>query len=562
MLKLIYGFFFSLLLLSNYSIAEEKKEKNPKKEVLKLLDNKNFFKELDRKIGYYNGLLIEKKKEFDYLEKDEKSSVNTLIKLNKEIEKLKDKIYALKLKKAQKKGILKEIQQSLKFVKSNEISKDYKEAVKSFSEGNIQKAQEILNQTKINTIKSKIKDLQLDASNQLLLKANIYLYQNKIDKAKIAFKESIKTIETFSNTFAYGLFLESQNKLAMAETYFNKAKARYNSLDEYATVLNSLGSLYFKTNRYKKAERYYIASMRTFKKLLKLNKELYLPEVAIVLNNVGNLYYQNNRLDRAKTTYNQVLGIFEELNNRYKDERHNADIAMVLNNLGNLYHKMGLTDEAIETYKKSLKLREDLARENPAHNVELAMVLNNLGSLYYDISLHKKAEEAFKKSYDIRKKLAKINPEAYEVELAMGANNLGNHYNKIGEPEKAEKFHKEALRIYTKYARLNPSAYDYHKGVSLNNLALVYEKLNQKKKAKEYYEKALKIRKKLAKQNIEAYGIDLARTKLSYGFFIGGDQGEILIKEAITLLKRYRGVHTAQKLIEIGESMLKRLSIR
>ena len=108
----------------------------------------------------------------------------------------------------------------------------------------------------------------------------------------------------------------------------------------------------------------------------------------------------------------------------------------------------------------------------------------------------------------------------------------------------------------SRFIKKNRRVYEVVLGITLNNLAKLYDESRQNVKAMEYYKKVLKLRKRLAKQNPKAYRLDLGKTKLSFGFFLKGDKGAVIIREAVAIFKEYRHLPIANKLIETADKML------
>ncbi len=126
-------------------------------------------------------------------------------------------------------------------------------------------------------------------------------------------------------------------------------------------------------------------------------------------------------------------------------------------------------------------------------------------------------------------------------------------YSKLNKFKEAKKAHRRSLKIREGLAKTNQFAYNSDLAMSLNNLTLLY---NQIKKSKEIYMEALKIYKELAKNNFQTYGIELAKT-LVMGVALFHQPIESL-DEAEKILKKFRGVPKAERLLKIIYSIKKR----
>ena len=519
------------------------------------IDEKKVVKELNEKIAYFEDLKHNMEKKLKILEKNLDHNLNKVLNLSAKLKEINKKIYAIRLKRDDRIKVIKKIEDSLKFVNKKDISKEYKEALKYFSKGDVKKASKALNVKGLNDDLIRLNRFKRELANRWLLKANISLYQQNDKLAIYAFRKSIKIIETFSNTYSYGSFLQSQKFYTKAKEFYQKAYKLYGTSYEKAVVQNSLADIYVLNNNFKKAEKLFINSVNIFKKLLIMNEDKYIDDAALVLNNLGNLYYQTNKLQKAKKLYNQVYGIYDDLNFK-NPQKYRSQKAMALNNLGNLYKLLGKKNSAFKAYKEALDIRNELASEDFAKKFDTTQVMNNLGNLYYENKQIKSAENLYKKSYIIRKRLAEVNPSIFNSELAIAANNLANLYKDSAEYKKAEKLYLEALKIYGKLIKRDKMVYEVVLGITLNNLAKLYDESHQNVKAMKCYKKVLKLRERLAKKNPKAYRIDLAKTKLSYGFFLKGDKGILIIKEAIKIFEDYDHLPIANELLNTANKML------
>nr|AAQ75163.1 TPR domain protein [Alvinella pompejana epibiont 7G3] len=167
--------------------------------------------------------------------------------------------------------------------------------------------------------------------------------------------------------------------------------------------------------------------------------------------------------------------------------------------------------------------------------VKKAVILNNMAIAYSKLNKLKEVKKAHRRSLKIREELAKTNQFAYNSDLAMSLNNLANLYNKLNQIEEAKKKYIEALNIYKKLAKNNPSTYNSNVAMTLYNLTLLY---NQIKKSK------------------ETYGIELAKT-LVMGVALFHQPIENL-DEAEEILKKFRGVPKAERLLKIIYNIKKR----
>ena len=123
-----------------------------------------------------------------------------------------------------------------------------------------------------------------------------------------------------------------------------------------ATTLNNLAVLYDDTQRFDKAEEYYLRALEIRERLAKAHPEAYEADVAMTLNNLAVLYKNTQRFDKAEEYYMRALEIYERLFSQWPD-LYASDVQMVLENLLMLeLVKQGTHKTSLSFWKKLKKL--------------------------------------------------------------------------------------------------------------------------------------------------------------------------------------------------------------
>ncbi len=316
-----------------------------------------------------------------------------------------------------------------------------------------------------------------------------------------------------------------------------------------AATYNNLGALYANTQKMKEAETAYLQALEIQKRLATNNPATFEPYLATTYNNLGALYAHTQKMKEAEMAHLQALEIRKRLatNNPAFFE---SELATTYNNLGNLYSTTQRMKEAETAHLQSLEILKRLATNNPAtFEPYLATTYNNLGALYAHTQKMKEAEEAFLQALEIRKRLATHNPETFEPYLATTYNNLGALYAHTQKMKEAEMAHLQALEILKKLAKNNPVTFEQNLAKSYNNLGILYSDTQKMKEAEKAYLQGLEILKKLAKNNPVAFEPDLATTYNNLGALYSDTQrnkeAEDAYLKALEIQKRLATNHPA-----------------
>jgi predicted enzyme related to lactoylglutathione lyase len=165
-----------------------------------------------------------------------------------------------------------------------------------------------------------------------------------------------KIIDELKDSYEKGSGISVWNKLithsvAVAKS-FNKSEH-----EDYATLLNNIGSVYDKIGDYNKALEFYEKALNIRKKVLGTEH----PNTATSYNNIGSTYDSMGDYNKALEFYENALNIREKVLGT-----EHPDTATSYNNIGGVYDSMGDYNKALEFYEKTLQIfKKALGTEHP-----------------------------------------------------------------------------------------------------------------------------------------------------------------------------------------------------
>ena len=399
--------------------------------------------------------------------------------------------------------------------------------------GELEKADSLLNTIDINKEMNDIKTLNRDIEEkESMLAKEKEIRKNKIETACMYWRgkydialqnmqydsaavyvKNLADVDTcnFDNVFECANFFYKQNRFKEAEEYYIKIlkkieqESNSNKNIRIDNLYNNLAVLYSDTQRFKESEDMHKAAIEIQERLAKENPKAYEPDLASAYNNLASLYYKIQRLDESEKIYKAAIEIWERLA-KETPKAYEHHLAMLYNNFAVLYKDIQRYDESEKMYKAAIEIRERLVKDNPkAYEPDLAGSYCNLAMLYNEIQRFDESEKMYKAAIEIQERLVKENPKAYEPNLAGSYNNLANLYYKIHRFDESEKMYKAAIEIKERLVKENPKAYEPDLADSYNNLAILYKKIQRFDESEKMYKAAIEIRERLAKENPKAY---------------------------------------------------------
>ena len=352
----------------------------------------------------------------------------------------------------------------------------------------------------------------------------------------------------WSKLYDYASFLRDQNDYTKAIKVAEKLNWYYsdpdNKADEYdlGSLYNLLGLLYYSQNQRDKAEKYYLAAIGIYERLVEKNADAYEPDLAMSYNNAGVFYDDQNQPEKAEMYYLAAMEIQKRLVEKNADA-YELYLAGSYSAAGVFYHKQGQPEKVEKYYLAAIEIMKRLVEKNAdAYEPDLAMSYNNAGNFYKDQGQPEKAEKYYLAAIGIRERLVEKNADAYEPDLAGSYNNAGVFYKKQGQPDKAEKYFLAAIEIYERLVEKNEDAFEPDLAKSYNNVGAFYDDQNQPDKAEKYYLVAMEIRERLVEKNADAYEPDLAGSYNNAGAFYKkqgqSDKAEKYYLDAIEIYER------------------------
>ena len=238
--------------------------------------------------------------------------------------------------------------------------------------------------------------------------------------------------------------------------------------------------------------------------------------------NQGNQQFAHSQFQEALASFQQVLSIYREIGDRFKE-------GATLNNIGEVFRNLGQYDQALASYQQAL----EIARVGGYRAAE-GRILNNIGLIYDNLGQYDQALASYQQALEIAK------AEGDRVVEGRILNNIGLIYDNLGQYDQALNFYRQALEIRKpegdhvgetlnniggiylgrgQYAQaldsyqqaLEVAKSEGDRGVEgriLNNIGLIYNKLGQSDRALNYYQQALEIAKAVGDRNGEAYSLN------------------------------------------------------
>ncbi len=350
--------------------------------------------------------------------------------------------------------------------------------------------------------------------------------------------------EEYANSIKQYQELVAKKDYAGAIPYVKKAasivklKAGEKELN-YATLINTTGTLFFFLSKYDSAIYYYNQTLSLYNSYHASNKK----EILQTHQNIGLSYYRNSDFSNARKWYELIVAEEKEM---YGENNDNYRIS--LGTLANIYKALTLYDKAEEIMINNIEYYKKFKPNTESH--ELA--LENLAALYDKFGFPYWAGIFYWRASEIRL-LAKGKTDDYYNKYLINATRFfelaGNQYREEGDYEKAEECYGFSSSIFLKqknnkeYARfmnlqglmmLELSNYtsaeinfftalaifkkefsNTHLAVGMvsNNIGSLYMSLNMFDLAEHYYTEGYTIRKK----NLQETHQDLAESCSNLG---------------------------------------------
>jgi tetratricopeptide (TPR) repeat protein len=226
-----------------------------------------------------------------------------------------------------------------------------------------------------------------------------------------------------------------------------------------------------------------------------------------VCNNLGNVYYFLGQYQEALNFYQQSLEIQREISDIQGE-------ANSLGNLGHVYYSLGQYQEALNFYQQSLEIQREISDIQGEANS-----LDNLGVVYQSLGQYQEALNFHQQSLEIEREIGDCNGEAKSL------THLGNVYDSLGQYQEALKYQQQSLEIQREICDIwGEGASIYNIGFALahldqNDNALkhfqqaltIYDNLNLDHMVEKCKQKISELNQKkeksLARKHLQKYGL-------------------------------------------------------
>jgi len=367
-------------------------------------------------------------------------------------------------------------------------------------------------------------------------------YDFKTAEEKLSFL-ALNDSTDYDNLFSYAYFLQIQNRLDKAISYYFKALNITSNKKNISLIQNNLGVIYMYNNNYAASEKSFNISLEISQSLSKDTIDLNQSFVALTLNNLGLLYFKEHNYTVSEKAQFEAIKIYKRLNKAFSGNFF-LDLIRSLCNLGALLNKERKYYESEHVLVEALEITKRYdGEQNLEYDHIKAVVLQNLGNLYNLKNNYTAAEKAHLKSLDILRKLAKDNSAAYMSDLSGVLNDLGAYYVANNRYIEAKKLLEECLDITRNQLIDNPSAYEPDLATNLQLLGFLYTRISKYRDAEEAYLESIKIKRLLSKKNPPIYEPSLIKVLIALGELYNDDknynEAEKYYLESIEIMKRY-----------------------
>ncbi|MEE0937280.1 MAG: tetratricopeptide repeat protein [Bacteroidales bacterium] len=415
-------------------------------------------------------------------------------------------------------------------LQGQEINEAVKRAMEAFAEGEVNKADIILSEATQGVAQRREEYIEHKKTGEqmrknlladidaLLLKAETVLsntektIEERKSEALNAYREADKTAQEIDCPAEkyihllniYGLHLTYYAYYEEAENVYLRSiqisEETNGKNDMTAMSYNNLGQVYYKSENYDDALKYFNKAFEIYKVVLEKNN----PLIATCYNNIGLIYSYLEKYDKALDYHNKALEIKKEV----YGEMHRSTAASY-DNIGIVFEGLEEYDTALKFSSYALEIFKEVLDEN---DPQIAGCYNNIGIDYQDLRDYDKALENHNKALEIRKAaLGENHPDT-----AKSYDSIGTVYLYLRNYDEALKHYNKALEIFKVVLGENhpDTTNSYH------NIGCVYSNLGADSFDSEDYNNALKYHNKALEIFKDVLGENNTDTATSY-FNIG-----------------------------------------
>ena len=259
----------------------------------------------------------------------------------------------------------------------------------------------------------------------------------------------------------------------------------------YATINNTIASIYMKQNDWDKTDLYLDAAYKAIVKESDENPSVFLLQLMISYNMcVLDTYKQ----DYMKAAGNLQLVLYKSilLYAINKTEENLVFKLMVQTALAHAQMKSGNFDDAEYNAVDALKELQKLYEQNPAkYSVKRLSFMISLADIYDEKDDNSESEKLYLKARKEAYELIESGVNIAKTTLYDLLTNLSSLYNKIGQQNKAIEIAEEALGVCDELISLNAEHYIIEIIKTLNNLSIAYYKTDNIEEALKLCQEAI-----------------------------------------------------------------------
>lgn len=269
----------------------------------------------------------------------------------------------------------------------------------------------------------------------------------------------------------------------------------------YAGVMYNLGYYYEEIDSNSLAEKYYLASLDTYKSTMMVHH----PHYARIKNALGCIYSHMGNYEQGEVLLKEVLEFDKE-----KYGLFHINYAISLNNLGGFYMDHS---EYTEAMKYFMMAKDVFSNSMLFLNINYISLLNNIGDLYLYLENLEIAEEYYLKAM----RMCKITLQKSNFEYTYSLNNLKQIYTLKNEHQKALKYSLKILKTNKKHLGTSHERYIN----SLVDVGCQYTELRMYSDAQKYFTDALERKEQLGDTIDHSYITIIGN--LGYTYYKSGD---------------------------------------
>lgn len=362
---------------------------------------------------------------------------------------------------------------------------------------------------------------EVEKSNKYLLES-IEINKNLYAKDK-TYTNKERLANAYSNIAKFNVDLGDEN-INKAESYYKKSIGLFEelaednemaSLENLAMAYNNIANLYSSTSKEdnKEAKSYYKKSIVIMNRLLRRHNDINQKKtLSMTFINVAKLYYREEKFEKAERWYLRSIKIIKEIAHLEPSLETKETLAKAYSDLADLFSSELIEekDKALDLYHRSMRLYESILRHKDLVSAKrsLAASYENLANIYADLE-DPKAYSYYQKSINLKEKIIDLYGDNEDIlSLAKTYNNLA--FINWKEERLSIAYYQKAVDILLgiKEKKLEKIK-EENIAACFSNMADLYYKLKDLEKSNKYYQKAIEIEKNLIEVYKDDYNIEM-----------------------------------------------------